>query len=272
MGLLVATGVLVGPPAGHLLAAGLSDRQAIRLWPFDGQGGGIAWLLTLLASGVAVAMLTLAERLSHARAEAEAARRVAAETQLKLLESQLEPHMLFNTLANLRVLIASDPARAQAMLDRLIAFLRATLGASRSAMHPLGTEFERVGDYLALMQVRMGPRLQTQLQLPQDLRAAAVPPLLLQPLVENSIKHGLEPMVGGGLVEVTARREGGQLVLLVRDSGAGLDATASVGDGRFGLEQVRERLRTLYGERAALTLQAVPEGGTLAVIRLPLSA
>jgi LytS/YehU family sensor histidine kinase len=218
-----------------------------------------------------VVTLTLLERLSHARAEAEAARRAAAETQLKLLESQLEPHMLFNTLANLRVLIASDPARAQAMLDRLIAFLRATLGASRSTLHPLATEFERIADYLALMQVRMGTRLHTQLQLPPELQAAAVPPLLLQPLVENSIKHGLEPKVGGGRIEVSARRDGAMLELAVRDSGVGLDDGASAAGSSFGLQQVRERLRALYGERASLTLQAAAGGGTLALIRLPLN-
>jgi LytS/YehU family sensor histidine kinase len=221
---------------------------------------------------VAVPTLTLAERLSHARAEAEAARRAAAETQLKLLESQLEPHMLFNTLANLRVLIASDPARAQAMLDRLIAFLRATLGASRSAMHPLTTEFERIADYLALMQVRMGSRLQTRLTLPPELQAAAVPPLLLQPLVENSIKHGLEPKVGGGHIEVSARRDGTMLELGVQDSGVGLGDAGAAGGSTFGLQQVRERLRTLYGERATLALQPVPEGGTRATVRLPLHA
>ena len=148
--------------------------------------------------------LSLLERLAHARADAEAARRAAAENQLKLLESQLEPHMLFNTLANLRVLIGIDPPRAQAMLDRLIAFLRATLNASRSTLHPLATEFERIGDYLALMGMRMGPRLQSQLSLPDALRDVGVPPLLLQPLVENSIKHGLEPQIAGGRIEVDA--------------------------------------------------------------------
>ena len=270
MGLLIALGMLLGPILGNLLAAGLSAGHVLRLWPFDGQGSGITWLLTLLASAVAIPTLMLAERLSHARAEAEAARRAAAETQLKLLESQLEPHMLFNTLANLRVLIGSDPKRAQAMLDRLIAFLRATLNASRSAMHPLATEFERTADYLALMQVRMGSRLQTALTLPSDLQAAAVPPLLLQPLVENSIKHGLEPKVGGGRIEVSARRDGNVLELQVGDSGVGLDASAPASGGQFGLQQVRERLRTLYGERATLALQPAAEGGTLATIRLPL--
>lgn len=270
MVVLMLLGMTLGPIAGTALARWLSGEAWQPPWAAFG-GGHLTWIITLLASVASVVTLTLLERLGHARAAAEAARRVAAENQLKLLESQLEPHMLFNTLANLRVLIGSDPARAQAMLDRLIAFLRATLNASRQTMHPLATEFERTADYLALMQVRMGSRLQTQLSLPAELQDAAVPPLLLQPLVENSIKHGLEPKVGGGRIEVSARREGALLVLEIRDSGVGLaDAALSAGGGQFGLQQVRERLRTLYGDRASLALQPAPEGGTLATIRLPL--
>jgi LytS/YehU family sensor histidine kinase len=182
--------------------------------------------------------------------------------------------MLFNTLANLRVLIALDPPQAQAMLDRLIAFLRATLNASRTASHPLATEFDRLADYLALMGTRMGPRLQSTLDLPDALRTVPLPPLLLQPLVENAIKHGLEPHVQGGRVEIRARAEGQTLVLTVRDTGAGLrDGTPPEGT-RFGLVQVRERLATLHGNAASLTLEPAPDadGGTLATIRLPLNA
>src|SRR5690606_21211369 len=142
------------------------------------------------------------------------------EARLKLLEAQLEPHMLFNTLANLRALIAVDPQRAQEMLDHMIAYLRATLDASRATSHPLAAEFERLRDYLALMAIRMGPRLAFQLELPPALAAQPVPTLLLQPLVENSIRHGLEPQVQGGRIKVTARQEGEALVLEVLDTGA----------------------------------------------------
>ena len=212
-------------------------------------------------------------RMAAMEARTQAALRAAAENQLKLLESQLEPHMLFNTLANLRVLIGMDPPRAQAMLDQLIAFLRATLAASRVARHTLRDEFARLADYMALMQVRMGERLRSHFDLPGDLATAAVPPLLLQPLVENAIKHGLEPNVAGGRIELSAQREGGLLVLRVRDTGVGLAAVPSDGT-QFGLAQVRARLATLYGERAVLELATVHdgEGGTLATIRLPLDA
>jgi LytS/YehU family sensor histidine kinase len=205
-------------------------------------------------------------------AHTQAAMRTAAENQLKMLESQLEPHMLFNTLANLRVLIGLNPPRAQEMLDRMISFLRATLEASRTGSHPLSTEFDRIRDYLDMMQVRMGQRLQFKLDLPADLAALPVPPLLMQPLVENAIKHGLEPKIQGGKIEVAARHEGDALLLSVRDTGVGLGKLASNGTN-FGLQQVRERIGTLYGNDAKLELISIDdkEGGTLATIHLPMS-
>jgi LytS/YehU family sensor histidine kinase len=186
------------------------------------------------------------------------------------LQAQLEPHMLFNTLANLRVLIGIDAVRAQAMLDRLIAFLRATLSASRVGTQALSAEFERLGDYLALMQVRMGPRLQFAFDLPHDLRETPVPPLLLQPLVENCIAHGLEPKIEGGRIDVCAARDGAVLVLTVRDSGIGLQPAAATQGTRFGTQQVRDRLGALYGARASFALGPAADGGTEARITLPL--
>jgi hypothetical protein len=206
-------------------------------------------------------------------AQVAAALHEATRARLAALQSQLEPHMLFNTLANLRALIATDPARAQAMLDRLIDFLQATLAASRVAAHPLADEFARVADYLALMQVRMGERLRTRLELPPALAPLPVPPLLLQPLVENAIKHGLEPRRGPGELVVSAGVEGGALVLAVVDTGVGLGRAPAAPGARdgFGLAQVRERLRALHGEAARFTIAARAEGGTRAEIRLPLS-
>ncbi|RKP59363.1 sensor histidine kinase [Pararobbsia silviterrae] len=211
-------------------------------------------------------------RLAVLEVRTQTALRSAAETQLKLLVSQLEPHMLFNTLANLRVLIGQDPQRAQAMLDHLNGFLRATLDASRSDTHALSAEFARIRDYLALMQVRMGPRLRGTLDLPGDLGALPVPPLLLQPLVENAIKHGLEPSIAGGDIDVSARREGQTLVLRVRDTGVGL-AHAPADGARFGIQQIRERLAALYGDAAHLELTSPDDGrgGALATVRVPIA-
>jgi len=197
------------------------------------------------------------------------ARQHASEARLKLLETQLEPHMLFNTLANLRVLIGSDPQRAQVMLDHMIAYLRATLGASLAAAHPLQAEFDRLRDYLELMAIRMGPRLSYTLELPPELAQHPVPTLLLQPLVENSIKHGLEPKVGGGRITVSARREGAALVLEVLDTGVGLSSPEEKDRPGFGVAQVRQRLSSTYGTSAAIELVAVEAGGTRATARFP---
>ncbi len=270
--------VLLGPSSGMWLADQFTGMSSPSLLNF-GPAARITLTITLLATIVTVVLISTLERLASARAQAEAAQRQAAENQLRLLQSQLEPHMLFNTLANLRVLIGLDPQRAQAMLDRLIGFLRATLAASRQAEHPLAEEFRHTDDYLALMAVRMGPRLQVNLMLPPELAALPLPPLLLQPLVENAIKHGLEPKVEGGRLDVSARREAGPngplLVLQVRDTGVGLSSVpgAPAAGSGFGLEQVRTRLRTLYGERASLTLSPAvdAEGGALVTLRLPIT-
>ncbi len=270
--LLLSAGILGGYVLGTAIGdlyAGTSTWELLQLDPNRFTG--------VLLFSVTIGVAFVAYFFQRGRSEALA--RQAREAQLRLLQSQLEPHMLFNTLANLRVLIGIDPPRAQAMLDRLIAFLRATLDASRRDAGTLAAEFERLADYLALMQMRMGPRLDVALQLPDALRDAPLPPLLLQPLVENAIKHGLEPQVAGGRIEVAARRDGAMLVLTVRDDGAGLGAAVAAGaasapdtaaGGGFGLQQVRERLQALHGGAAALTLGAHAGGGTLAEIRLPL--
>jgi signal transduction histidine kinase len=198
-------------------------------------------------------------------------RQHANEARLKLLETQLEPHMLFNTLANLRALIGTDTARATEMLDRLIAYLRATLAASRQTSHSLSEEFERLRDYLELMTVRMGPRLRYSLELPPELAKMPVPTLLLQPLVENSIQHGLEPKVEGGAISVRARRLGNVLTLEVMDTGVGLRMNANTRAG-FGLSQVRERLAATWGDHAALDLSPVASGGTRAALSYPCPA
>lgn len=273
MSILIVVGTVFGFSVGTELASSMLGQKTLHgyyrgSWPQS---------LALLAGSLAPAVIITywfysREAIAAKEAAVLAAQRQAAEHQLKLLESQLEPHMLFNTLANLRVLIGLDPPRAQAMLDQLIAFLRATLAGSRESQHSLGAEFARLADYLALMQIRMGERLQSRFDLPAALADVAVPPLLLQPLVENCIKHGLEPAVDGGRIDIGAAEDGNHLVLSVRDTGVGL-AVAGTAGTRFGLMQVRERLATLFGPLASLELVTAPddEGGTLATIRLPLS-
>ena len=267
--------VLGGIVMGYLLGTWLADSLC-QYYGWYPPGAGhqdpaqfrTSILITALA-GIAGSYYFYAVNKSHyLQRKMTEARQHASEARLKLLETQLEPHMLFNTLANLRALIACDPARAQVMLDHMIAYLRATLGASLAASHTLQAEFDRLRDYLELMAIRMGPRLSYTLVLPDELAPHTVPTLLLQPLVENSIKHGLEPKIEGGNVTVSARREGGSLVLDVTDTGVGLvGATAGTG---FGMAQARERLASTYGTGSAIELAAIPSGGTRATARFPL--
>ncbi len=276
----MAACILVGSTLGYTLGMAIGDA----ITGFSSPGlleNRTMIVISIIVAVAATWYFTATEKLRLVQAAAETARREAAESQLMLLQSQLEPHMLFNTLATLRVLITLDPPRAQAMLDRLIGYLRATLGGSRSGAHPLADEFDRLADYLALMALRMGPRLQVLLDLPADLRGLPVPPLLLQPLVENSIRHGLEPKIEGGRLEVRAARRGDQLLLTVRDTGIGLDPAGArpqqVRDpgapahSRYGTRHVADRLATLYGERAQFRLLPADdaEGGTLAEVSLP---
>jgi signal transduction histidine kinase len=261
--------VLIGTGLGYIIGSAIADALFAHQSPSLGASAP-ALLISVIAASIIVYVYYARERLHSQQLAAEAAERQAAEMQLRLLQSQLEPHMLFNTLANLRVLMGVEPQRAQAMLDQLIGFLRTTLAATRVDRHPLRVEFDCVRDYLALMGVRMGPRLRVQLELPADLGELPVPPMLLQPLVENAIKHGLEPQVNGGCIVVSAERQGDSLRLAVRDDGAGLAAVPPADGTRFGLEQVRRRLATLFGARAALVVRSAAHGGTESVLTLPL--
>jgi signal transduction histidine kinase len=267
--LLVMGGILagyaIGMPAGHRIAEFYGWRLSM-----DAVDWRTSVLVTALAGIAGSFYFYAASKSSYLERKMGEAQRHADEARLKLLETQLEPHMLFNTLANLRALIALDPQRAQRMLDHIIAYLRATLDASRATTHSLQREFDRLRDYLELMSIRMGPRLAYTLDLPSELASQPVPTLLLQPLVENSIQHGLEPKLEGGRVRISARREGGQLVLEVLDTGVG-DAAPADGGG-FGLAQVRDRLATLHGNGAGLEVRPDGGGGMRAVVRLPVQA
>jgi sensor histidine kinase YesM len=234
-------------------------------------------MFTLLATVLATILFTSRERLMRSEAiaaresaRAEAIARQALQAQLKLLQAQLEPHMLFNTLANLQGLIALDPARAQQMLDQLIVYLRATLSSSRSDVTTLAQEFALMDAYLSLMSVRMGARLTFDLELPPALRDARIPPMLLQPLVENAIGHGLEPKIEGGRVVVSATSRDGILLVSVSDDGLGLDAPSARSGTHLGLATTRSRLYAIHGDQASLTLAKATAGGALAQITLPL--
>jgi signal transduction histidine kinase len=273
--LIVPASVALGYALGLYLAPLLLQQPGAAMWSAPARPVLGYLLVSMIAGGVLSYYFMSREQLAsasqeraQASAQAEAAQRHAAESRLVLLQSQLEPHMLFNTLANLRALIATNPAAATEMLDRLIAYLRATLSASRDTSHTVRAEYERLHDYLELMAVRMGQRLQYALDLPEELAGLQMPPLLLQALVENAIKHGLEPKVEGGKVTVRARHANGRMTLEVQDTGVGLPQGGSVRDG-FGLAQVRERLATSYGAKGAIELEGAEAGGTRVRVSFP---
>lgn len=215
----------------------------------------------------------LTRRVADARrGEQAAAARTATEKELtvaklNLLHAQVEPHFLYNTLASAQLLTRSDPARAEEMLGHLIQYLRHSLPRAEDEPSTLGAELERAIAYLEIMKVRMGPRLSVQVDVPEALRATKVPPMMLQTLVENAIRHGLEPRTGGGTVWIRARRSDDQVAITVADDGEGFNATTS-GTG-IGLKNVRERLRLAYDGAASLAVVANFPSGVAATLSVP---
>jgi len=188
-------------------------------------------------------------------------------TKLSLLHAQVEPHFLYNTLASAQLLTRSDPVRAEEMLGHLIQYLRHSLPRTQDDLSTLGEELERALAYLEILKIRMGPRLSVQLDVPEALRATALPPMMLQTLVENAIKHGLEPRTAGGTVWLRARQHDGEVAVTVADDGEGF--TGKGGGTGIGLKNVRERLRLVYGSAAALAVVANFPSGVAATITVP---
>jgi hypothetical protein len=193
-----------------------------------------------------------------------------AEARLRTLQAQIEPHFLYNTLANVVSLIGSEPEKAKHMLERLIDFLRASLSASRAEQATLGAELDLAAAYLDLLAVRMGARLRWRIEADEASRALPIAPMLIQPLVENAIMHGLEPKVDGGEIVVRASSAGGVLRIEVSDDGVGLVTSPPRPGGGVGLANLRERLRSLHGLAAQLQLLENQTAGVTSRLLLPL--
>jgi sensor histidine kinase YesM len=193
-----------------------------------------------------------------------------AEARLRALQAQIEPHFLYNTLANVVSLIDSQPARARRMLERFIDYLRASLSASRAEHATLQGELDLAAAYLDVLGVRMEERLRWRFDRDPAASGLPLPPMLLQPLVENAIMHGIEPKLEGGEIVVRARVDDGMLCIEVADSGLGLRTAAPRPGGGVGLANLRERLRQLYGASAQLQLIENPAGGVTSRLLLPL--
>lgn len=253
-------GVLLGWPLG--------------VWSVGPQGAGWIKLTapSLMASAALGAVISFAIYLVFdARTRQALAEKRAAQAQLQLLQAQMEPHFLFNTLANVLTLIESQPARARIMLESFTDYLRASLEGMREGESRVGRELDLAQAYLQLLQLRMEDRLRFEITAEPDVRGLSLPPLMLQPLVENAIQHGLEPQVHGGRVVIQVRRDGDTLELVVDDDGHGPAAGPGASKPGHGLAlaNIRERLRTLYGDAASLKVEArLP--GTRATLRLPI--
>ena len=210
-------------------------------------------------------------------AEAESLRRQVLEARMAMMQAQVEPHFLFNTLASIDHLIEFDPKRASQMQRNLISLLRASMPSMRSTdsgLRPLDLELAVVRPYLEILKVRMEERLTTEIDVPDGLLSAEFPPMMIQTLVENSIKHGLEPKAEGGHLSVKAEIRHGKLAVTVCDTGLGFEAAASGtthGTG-VGLANIRERLALLYGAKSSLTIANNPAGGTIVTITVPYTA
>ena len=262
MAALVLAGATIGWIGGSLLG-----RLLLGLPPTPGDIGTNAaigfFTLTVAAGFAGTGYFQARERIAASEA-------LAAEARLKLLSAQIEPHFLFNTLANLQALITVDTVRAQAMLTHLDRYLRATLSATRGTDATLEAEFGLLRAYLEIIAIRMGQRLTFELDLSAAVAGLRVPPMLLQPLVENAIQHGLEPKITGGRVRVQARVEEGRLRLLVEDDGSGIGTVPTPAGTGVGIANVRERLAAHYGKHARLEVAGRPAGGTVVALTLPL--
>lgn len=212
-------------------------------------------------------------------AEAESLRRQVLEARMAAMQAQVEPHFLFNTLASIDHLIETDPARASQMQKNLIALLRASMPTMREAaggdgtngtqgVRELARELSVIRPYLEILKVRMEERLATRIDVPDGLLSAEFPPMMIQTLVENSIKHGLEPKAEGGELLVKAEVVHGKLAVTVADTGLGFGRAATAGTG-VGLANIRERLQLLYGAKASLTVAENQPAGTRVTITVP---
>jgi LytS/YehU family sensor histidine kinase len=203
----------------------------------------------------------------EAMARETATDKALAMAKLNLLHAQVEPHFLYNTLASAQLLTRSDPSKADHMLGNLIAYLRTSMPRTENTMSTFGNELDRVQAYLEILRIRMGDRLTVQIQVPESLKKTPFPPMMLQTLVENAIKHGLEPLPGGGTIWILGRESPGGVSLTVADDGRGFSEDG--GGTGIGLKNVRERLRLAYGDAAEFSIVANFPKGVAATIVVP---
>jgi PAS domain S-box-containing protein len=251
----------------HRDAGGMVKYRDISAYPVKDDAGNVLHAVYIAQD------ITGRKQAEISRLEEQKVRRMSAErevvaTQLRMLQAQIEPHFLFNTLANVISLIDSDPRSAKRMLQHLTSSLRQALERSREDTSTLEQEAEMLRDYLSIFKVRLGSRLDFTIDIPEELLPLPFPPMLLQPLVENAVKHGIEPKVEGGRIAIRAEKTDGLLRLSVSDTGLGFSGRMNAQG--LGLENVRARLLALYNAGAGLILEENIPCGATATIEVPL--
>jgi LytS/YehU family sensor histidine kinase len=245
-----------------LIFVGLHWEPIDHFWPEFLGSLKLAVLITI-GAGLAIGVYsTLRERLDETtlqlrtkELERERALKLATEAQLASLESRIHPHFLFNTLNSISSLIPEDPARAERLVEQMAALLRFSLDANQSGLVPLASELKIVADYLDIERARFGDRLRYQIDVPADLNESRIPPLSLQTLVENSVKHAIAPDRAGGEIRITGACADGLCRVAVSDSGPEFQLESA--PSGHGLDNLKDRLSALFGGRAALVLQRV---------------
>jgi len=269
---------LMTPYRGKTMAAHEAMRSLVEKLG-DALGNVPTWIALFLVSGG----YDLPAYLSERRRQMEASRqrevltlrtqKAKADMQLAVLQAQIEPHFLFNTLASVRSIILSEPERAAATVDALSDYLRSTLprlrGGAVLEMPTLGAQIDICRNYLELMKIRMGGRLSYQIEVPGEAADAPFPPLLLLPLVENAVKHGIEPKPGPATIRIVALLNNGELTVTVQDDGLGLRAESGSG---LGLANVQAQLRNYFGDSASLSVTTAMGGGVCSTIAVPAGA
>ena len=268
--------IVAGSIFGTIFAGVVKGRDITQMFHERLAGVTISMGLGIGFGCVVVAAILLREkhardqaRIHRAESERHQLEKGMLEARLQLMQAQVEPHFLFNTLANVQHLVETDPQGAARMLDSLIRYLRAALPQMREAHSTLGREVEMARAFLEIQQVRMGARLAFRIEVPEGLRALDFPPMMLISLVENAIKHGVDPCCECSTVVIRAEEQEGRLRVCVADTGEGVKPKEG---GGLGLANIRERLKALYGGAAALVLEENAPHGVTAAIEVPAAA
>ncbi|MFC1884676.1 sensor histidine kinase [Thermodesulfobacteriota bacterium] len=272
--LILIPAILIGVSAGFILGfkfAGLDTSELFGMRFF------LRYFIISTIFGVVISYFFFSKEIMEAKEATIQEERIkrldtekkAVETNLRLLQAQIEPHFLFNTLSNVLSLLDTDLDKGKSMLEDLIHYLRTTLSKTRDAVTTIGEEMQIVEAYLKIFKVRMGERLEYNISIPDEIKNIEFHPMLIQPLVENAIRHGLEPEIKGGEIWIKGSMDGNILRLEIADTGVGLYENSNPG---MGIDNIKERLKSLYGDEGRLILKENHPSGLKAIIEVPYEA